>query len=184
MRSHSIAIHSRDRVDPYRLPPPFRPRSCAQGFPPPETRAETFAAHPILQPYSEAERKQLAGLARHTGAQEAMVAILSDVHLDRPRVACLINSPMCFIRSCWPFIILYALASTQVFERLHALFAGFVESGVPPAVFVLMGNFTSHPMGAGSEDLFKLKGASGLVSARALSAQHSCTLFFCTHRAL
>ena len=42
-------------------------------------------------------------------------------------------------------------------QRLHALFSGFAETGEPPAVFVLMGNFTSHALGAGADDLFKLK---------------------------
>jgi hypothetical protein len=46
----------------------------------------------------------------------------------------------------------------QVFEKLHALFTGFAGTDQPPAVFVLMGNFTSHPMGAGSEDHYKLRG--------------------------
>ena len=35
---------------------------------------------------AEAERRHLSAVARQTGAQQSMMALLSDVHLDRPRV--------------------------------------------------------------------------------------------------
>ena len=57
-----------------------------QGFPPVETRADSLKAHPVLQPYSDSERKQLAQLAKAHTAHHDMIAVLSDVHLDKPRV--------------------------------------------------------------------------------------------------
>ena len=53
----------------------------------------------------------------------------------------------------------------QVFEKLHALFTGFASTGQPPAVFVLMGNFTSHPIGSGTEDHYKLRGILPILLA-------------------
>ena len=93
------------------------------GFPPPERRQDTLNTFPLLASLGSTEsatasqRTQLDLKLRER--KDDMVVVLSDVHLDSPRVL----------------------------SKLTVLFSAFEDS--PPPLFVLLGNFTSKPYAPG-----------------------------------
>jgi DNA polymerase epsilon subunit 2 len=98
------------------------------GFPPPEKREDTLKVLPQLDILgSNHTDLHMQQLAElETASDDTMVVILSDLHLDKP----------------------------QVFEKLELLFEGFAP--LSPPIFVLMGNFTSQPIGLGSDGVQEL----------------------------
>jgi hypothetical protein len=72
-------------------------------------------AHPVLQPYNESERKQLATVAGVPHIKQSMIAILSDVNLDKPRVHCL----------------LFTLFFLNTISSLHSRLAGIRKAACP-----------------------------------------------------
>jgi DNA polymerase epsilon subunit 2 len=98
------------------------------GLPPPEPRAQTLSLMRRLEHLGVAplgrEETRLRAMCDET--EEGMFVVLSNVHLDDPRVM----------------------------EALRALFAGFDASA--PTLFVLCGNFTSRPFGQGANDRAEL----------------------------
>ncbi len=107
-------------------------------FPPAETRKQTLLMYPNLGSgglrLGPADRARLEGLQKSGGLEDQMAVILSDVWLDKP----------------------------AVLDNLRILFKGF--SGGYAPLFVLMGNFTSRPLGLRGEDLAKLRGYFGRLA--------------------
>ena len=90
----------------------------ALGFPPAESKVQSLQASPGVDFFGGgALSADDVGAMRDREAQSdaGLLVVLSEVHLDR--------------------------AETR--ERLRSLFAGFEETGAVPAMYVLMGNFTS-----------------------------------------
>ncbi|OQR90110.1 DNA polymerase epsilon subunit [Achlya hypogyna] len=95
----------------------------SMGGPPPEYRADSIAILGGLDPLGVEVSAQQMTQIRELEAQDdlASFVILSDVHLDDP----------------------------QVMKRLDRLFEGYAP--FCPTLFVLMGNFTSTPVGYGQD---------------------------------
>jgi DNA polymerase epsilon subunit 2 len=99
----------------------------AMGTPPLEEREKTFKAlgreaHLFGGRYDYSDESSMLELEE--AAVDAMIVILSDVFLDDPRVV----------------------------AGLRLIFHGYMEDGVVPTAFVLMGSFLSHPFGQRSND--------------------------------
>mmetsp|Transcript_33 Transcript_33/g.115 ORF Transcript_33/g.115 Transcript_33/m.115 type:complete len:519 (-) Transcript_33:47-1603(-) len=94
------------------------------GFPPPEKRVDSLLAMGTVDPMglltTPHELRKVQALEEE--AEASMFVILSDVHLDNPRV----------------------------FDKVQALLEGFAD--VVPDVIVFMGNFISAPFGHGADD--------------------------------
>ena len=90
----------------------------ALGFPPSEPKALSLQASPGIDFFGggAVNAEDLPGLrAVEQASDVGMLVVLSEVHLNTP----------------------------ATIQRLRALFSGFEEAGSVPAMFVLMGNFTS-----------------------------------------
>lgn len=109
------------------LPGLLRVREVAQ--PPPEERSATLAAMSCVDPFlameTPAEFRRIAGLEAGPEAKRAMIAILSEVHLDEP----------------------------ETLAALKNMLGTYEASGSIPSMFVLMGHFSSRPFGQQPGDL-------------------------------
>jgi DNA polymerase epsilon subunit 2 len=96
------------------------------GFPPPEKREATMSVYRDLDYLGTGNTPQQTRHLKELGSSEVAAdcsfVIVSDVHLDKP----------------------------MVFDKLEQMFRGFAEADMHPELYVLIGNFTSQPIGHGS----------------------------------
>ncbi|GAB5365978.1 hypothetical protein AAMO2058_001105100 [Amorphochlora amoebiformis] len=105
---------------------------ASMSFPLAETRKQSLLMYPTMRNFGlnlkTSERLRLEGLQTSGEMESHMVVVLSEIWLDKP----------------------------EVLDYLRILLKGLSQS-VPP-LFVLMGNFTSKPLGLNAGDIEKLSG--------------------------
>eukprot|EP00968_Pinguiococcus_pyrenoidosus_P009585 scaffold743_cov267-Pinguiococcus_pyrenoidosus.AAC.24 len=99
------------------------------GFPPPESREETRKASGYINLFGFTPQQEREMQELELRATDTMFVVLAEVHLDKP----------------------------LVLDKLRTMFKGYSQV-TPFPIFVLMGNFTSQPLGHGQDSLEQFLG--------------------------
>ncbi len=140
---------------------------CALGFPPPEQRQESLAALNGLDLFGAGSLRCDAPVAAHCASllglgpvtHHAAHSISDAAGLDAAASAC--------VDDMWVMMSDVFLDRPDVLANLRRVLSTFDAAAVPPALFVLMGDFGSLPAGPTSLSLAGPRGLSRLHSWRA-----------------